>query len=115
MEISHCIKHNPKFFFYHTRAIQEGIFYWLNIRCFQILISVTSIIEAVASGQSESNANFGDSQMDSSCATIETQPDTTVEGAAFNVFFGVNFKMIWKLILDDYVAVCKEDFVSCNY
>ena len=53
--------------------------------------------------------------MDSSGATIDTQPDTTVEGAAFNVFFGVNFKMIWKLILDDYVAVCKEDVVSCNY
>ena len=75
----------------HQSDSRRNIF---NIRSFHIFISVTSIIEAVASGQSESNAIFGDSQMDSSGATVESQPDTTAEGATFNVFFGVNFKMI---------------------
>ena len=76
----------------HTRVIQEGIYSIFGV--FKYFISVTSIIEAVASGQSESNAIFSDSQMDSSGATVESQPDTTAEGATFNVFFGVNFKMI---------------------
>ena len=58
-----------------------------NVLYLKILISVASIIEAVASGQSESSASLGDSQLDSSSATIESQPDIATEGATLDILF----------------------------